>query len=667
VSSEYSPQESDPIWTPLLRSEVEALIVEGAYTSLHLRLLSWLIWCSLLSGEELLRLLSGEEQSREKTKDALSRELRTMKRLGLIDSVLMREPGQSREQRYYATDLGLYLYLSAVHLSPPLSPSRLARSYPVTRDDLVARLARPQVHLALAELVTRLIAEGASLGYHLISYQQPWKERLTLGQQRLVLSSDAALLIQQEADASYAFLVHVDSNQQADRRREHMLLTLLDARQTMLLYRQSWPELLILSSPEQLPLWAHLLLESGIQRASRSLAGGITTFEALSRGVYTPIWYDLPSLANESEPELLSFSHLLREPASMELVEQFSRRRYFFEILLKDAAAPPPRSKERLSRYVGNSLQEEAAQVTREQLEAYFMDKRKTRQSIYGTGLLTLALSAQEKQILTWGAHHPLLDLLTLQALLHPKVEAPAIKSLQHTITHLFQLGLIEVRLWQHGKTAFEQERYLLTDVALKSIATWQGEPYSSYFVLPKYYEPGDDEQIKRQWGTKGLVAQLPHTHGLYTLMRQLLRGSNVRAETLVHWKSAHEVARWYRDAIWQNVAQARPDAEVAFTSADGHTTTILLEYDRATESEQGYTRKFRAYLDYQLATGVDLPLLVVVTPSQKARERIQRVLADLDGSLQVVVLLERDLLAHGFTLALHPPEKTEHDDSPHL
>jgi hypothetical protein len=206
----------------------------------------------------------------------------------------------------------------------------------------------------------------------------------------------------------------------------------------------------------------------------------------------------------------------------------------------------------------------------------------------------------------------------------------------------------------------------LTTDVALKSIATWQGEPYSRYFVLPKYYEAGDDEQVKRQWGTKGLVAQLPHTHGLYTLMRHLLQGAEAREETFVQWKSAHEVARWYRDMISQEVAQARPDAEVIFTSADGHTTTILLEYDRATASEHGYARKFQAYLDYQLAIGIELPLLVVVTPSQKTRERIQHVLSDLDGSLQVVVVLERELLAHGLTLALYPPEMAESDDDPH-
>jgi hypothetical protein len=80
---------------------------------------------------------------------------------------------------------------------------------------------------------------------------------------------------------------------------------------------------------------------------------------------------------------------------------------------------------------------------------------------------------------------YTLLDLLTLQALLHSKAEAHAIKPLQHTITHLFQLGLIEVRCWPRSKTAFEQERYLTTDVALKSIATQQENPIATALCCP--------------------------------------------------------------------------------------------------------------------------------------------------------------------------------------
>jgi hypothetical protein len=664
--SKESRQEPINIWTPFYRSDLEALLSEQEYTELHLYLLYWLIWLSLLSQEELLRLLSIEEDGviLVKTKADLAEQIEAMKKLRLIDTIMLREPSIGRHPRYYVTDKGLYLYISTVHSSPPLSISRLVRSYPVERDDLTARLARPQLHLALSELVTRLIAEGEPLGYHLASYQQPWQHTYTFGGKRKTLKSDAALLIQQAQAAKYAFLVHVDTDHKADRQTEKFLHSLLDLRQTMLLYRQNWPSLLILSTQDRLPLWARLLLESSLKQITRPLSGGITTLDAIAQGVYTPIWYDLIALASAQDPKQVSrvpFSHLLRDPASPELSEQFSHQHHFFELLLKDAASPPPRTKQRLTRYVGDSLQYEATHITREQLEELFFAKRKNRLSTHGTGLLTLALTEQEKEILTWAAHHPLLDIHTIQALLRPMADVQAIKPLQQKITRLFKLGLIETRLWTPGKTPLEQQRYLLTSVALKFMSTRQGEPFSFYFMHPKYYKESDDEQTKRQWGTRGLAHQMSHTNALYTFMRQLYhqhnKGTQAQGEALLHWKSAHEAALWYRDTISQNTEHARPDAELVFlSSSDAQTTIILLEYDRGTTQEHEYYRKFKAYLDYQQATGITLPLLVVVTPSQKAAQKMQRVLNDLGGSLQIVILQERDVLAQGLIRALHPP-----------
>jgi hypothetical protein len=659
-------QENDPkkpvnIWTPLYRSDLEAVLAEHEYTELHLYVLYLLIWLSLLSGEELLRLLSIEGSLiLVETKADLSQQIGTMKNLGLIDAIMLREPGIGRHQRYYVTDMGLYVYLSTVHPSPPLSIARLVRSYPVERNDLTARLARPGLHLTLSELVTRLLAEGEPLGYHLVSYQQPWNHTYTFGDKRKILKSDAALLIEPAQEAKYAFLVHVDIDHKADRQTEKFLLSLLDLRQIMWLYRQNWPSLLILSTPDRLPVWARLLLESSLKRITRPLSGGITTFDAMSQGVYTPIWYDLVTLAVASDPEQVPrvpFSRLLQDPASTELAEQFSHQRRFFELLLKEAAAPPPRTKKRLTRYVGDSLQYEAVHTTSELLEDLFSAKRKTRHSTHGTGLLTLALTDQEKEILTWAAHHPLLDIPTFQVLLRPVADAQTIKPLQQKIIRLSKLDLIETRLWAAGKTPFEQQRYLLSDTALKFMATRQGVPFSFYFMHPKYYKESDDEQTKRQWGTRGLNAQLRHTNGLYTFMRQLYKGTQERGEVIVIWKSAHEAALWYRDTISQHAEHARPDAELVFAPSPGaQTTIILLEYDRGTTGEHEYYRKFKAYLDYLQATGTKLPLIVVVTPSQKAAQKMQRVLSALGGSLQVVILLERDLLTQGLTLAFHPP-----------
>ena len=653
-------EEDSTIWTPLYRTDLEAFLEKHDYTALHLSVLSWLIWLSLLSGEELLRVFSRQEQPPIDADD-LSEHLKRMSNLGLIDIVLFHEPSFGRQKRYYITDLGLYVYLSAVHSSPPLSIARLAKSYPVERDDLLARLARPHIHLACMSLATRIIAEGASVGHHLVSYQQPWQHIYTLAHKRYLLSSDAALLLEEQASGvPYAFLVHLDiePHQKAEREVEKWLLSLLDLRQSMKLYHQGWPDILIISTRNRLPLWTRLLLETSFKRVTKPLTGGITTLDALGHGVYTPIWWDLSVLASAEYPDQVSLSHLLRTPASMDLVEHFSKQRHLYAMLLKDAASPPARTKQRLTRYVGDSLQDEAARLSRERLEALFINKRKSRQSVEGAGLLTLMLNAAEKEVIGWAAHHPLLDVPTFQALLRPDAGPRAIKPLQQRMTHLFQLGLIETRLWIKGKTPLEKQRYLLTPVALKFMATRYGEPFRYYFIPPKY-QKGDDEQLDRQWGTRGLNGQMWHTNALYSFMRQLYRVAQIRGEIIYHWKSAHEAARWYRDTISQVDEHARPDAELLFalSPTEQPVRMVLLEYDRGTTGTFQYDRKFTAYLDYQQATGIPLPLLVV-TSSRKATERMQQVLNALQGSLHIIMLLEGDLLSQGLALVLRhfPP-----------
>ncbi|GCE15058.1 replication-relaxation family protein [Tengunoibacter tsumagoiensis] len=655
MTSDIALEYASTIWTPFYRKDLEAFLKKQEYTPLHLSVLSWLIWFSLLSHEELLRVLVHPEQPQIHASN-LSAQLKKMSSLGLIETIRLREPSCGIQKRYYVTDLGLYLYSSAIHSSPPLSIARLAQSYYVERDDLLARLAHPHIHLACVSLATRIIAEGPSRGHRLISYQQPWQHTYTFAHKRHLLSSHAAFLLEtQEPGGAYAFLIHVDSevHQKAEREIEKWLLSLLDLRQSMKLYRHHWPDLFIISTRNRIPLWARLQEEVSLKRNTPPLSGGITTFDALSRGVYANIWWELDTLASSDDYRQISLAHLLRQPASLDLVEQFSHQRHFYEMLLKDAVAPPPRTKQRLTRYVGDSLQDEATHLSRERLNELFFPTRKNRQSVAGAGLLTLKLTVAEKEIIEWAAHHPLLDVPTFQTLTRPAADPQAMKPLQHHITHLFQLGLLEARIWSQGSTPLEQQRYLLTSTALKFMAYRKDEPYSYYFIPPKY-QKGDDEQLDRQWGTRGLSGQMWHTHALYSFMRQLYQSAHIRGEMIYQWKSAHEAARWYRDTITQDDEHTRPDAELIFalSPTDQPIRMVLLEYDRGTTGIVQYSRKFTAYLDYQQATGSVLPLLVV-TSSHKATERMQQVLNTLQGSLHILLLLEKEILSEGLSLVV--------------
>src|SRR6266566_4605052 len=165
-------------WSPLSREALEQVMASGEPRKIDLELLRWLVWLSLLSVQELTRLVQVDGRSfDEKT---IGHHLLRLERFDLAASVELSEAGWPRGQhRYYITDLGLYALVKRYPES--ISVPRLVACYPVSRTDLLARLARPFVHLALSALVSRLIAESPR-GYRLTSYQQPWKqtyERIT--------------------------------------------------------------------------------------------------------------------------------------------------------------------------------------------------------------------------------------------------------------------------------------------------------------------------------------------------------------------------------------------------------------------------------------------------------------------------------------------------------
>ncbi len=649
-------------WTPLSSSDRETLLIQQHSTTLHLYLLYWLIWLPLLSTEELLRVLSTEQQEvlRVATTRQLLQQLRELLHLRLIDSITLREPHGERHERYYVTDLGLHLYRSVVRLTPPLTIGRLISSYPVAYDDLLSRLARPQVHLALADLATQFIADGIALDYRLVSYQQPWHHAVVVFGQKQLFRFDATLLIKCSTGTTYAFFVQIDVDPPSplDRGQEQFLLRLLDWRRESMLTRQSWPALLLVTRQEHLASWSNLLLEASRARLTRPLAGGMTTITQLPAGISRPIWWDLAALSSLEYPleaPQVSFKHLLKEPASPELAELFSRQLRFQQLLLADTRIPAPLPKRQLLRAVGDPLQETAARLDADLIETLLSGTRKDRSSISAAGLLTLVLSPLQKTILFWMARHPLLDLPTLQALLRAGSSEPTVSLTQRALAQLFKLRLVETVRWSKGRTRQEQQRYLLSTTALRYVAIRRGEPFSAYLMLPKYKKR--DDAIWRQWATPGLFAQMHHTNGLYTCISAMLSGTtNGEGPLILDWKSAHEAAREYHEPFHPEKGRQkiRPDAELVIAaSPQNEGMTIFLEYDRATTDASQYARKFQAYLDYQLATGFPLPPIVVITPHHKAINTMSQVLSNLGGPSQVIMVLEQDVLMEGLSAIL--------------
>ncbi len=213
-----------------------------------------------------------------------------------------------------------------------ISVPRLVACYPVTRTDLVARLARPFVHLALSDLVSRLIAESPP-GYRLTSYQQPWKQTcdgITGGGQQ-TWRSDAAFLLQTPHGTQHAFYVRVDQPEclfsQAEAKR--WLSRLFAMRQAQHLRGDVMPHLLLLSTPARFPFWAEQIEHVTLLGNTSHPMGCIADYIRLASGAYAPIWLPFGELVSSGgcdpgcgQASLLS---LLDQPALPDLVEQFSQ------------------------------------------------------------------------------------------------------------------------------------------------------------------------------------------------------------------------------------------------------------------------------------------------------------------------------------------------------
>ena len=456
---------------PLTRERLAEILASEAVTDPYPHLLRWLVWFPLLSVEELTRLeqarLAKQEQTRSPQRvAALLQDLETFQ---LIAHLVVNEPGWPPHQhRYFLTDAGLYVF--AAQSDPPLSVPRLVQAYAVERADLIARLARIDIHLVLAEFSTRLVAEGSTRGYPLVSYQQPWMQSDSIFRQRQTLRCDAAFLLASPQETEHAFYVRVDTDERRpfDSERERIpLLKLLNLRHALQLQRETMPRLLIITRAAHLAAWGALLEKTSEQRGTALLNGAITTLEHLQRsGVHGPIWWTFAELVHEMKSGLRTFrampsvqiSSLMGEPASRTVAERFSQRRTFAHLVTERHSGPLRKTSRGLASYVGKPLMHEIATLRGASL-ADALSGTKTEQQ-EATALLNLALSATQKDLLFWLTHHQLLTVHHLATLHYPG--ARDIRGVQRQMADLSALDLLVPFSWNGLRPWHERERYVL-------------------------------------------------------------------------------------------------------------------------------------------------------------------------------------------------------------
>ena len=599
----------------LTRQMIQESLANNALHRGEIEVLRWLVWLSLLSSEELSQLvlkIDGTVHDPQTVRGWLGH----LEALHLIEHIVCHEAGWPRHYRYYLSDLGIYTLVAHYPPEAPglISVSKLARSYPVTRQDLLARLARLPVHLVLAGWISRLIS-ACPPGYTIASYQQPWAQFYTNREKRHFWHCDAAFLLATPRREAHAFYIRVDSSERLFGRREEMasLLHLLDLRLAAEFLGEQQPPLLICTTPARFPFWAEQLVQATRLFTRPLPAGAIADISRLTDDPYGPIWIPFFDLVKGEIKGLgpgpnaaISLLAMLDQKASPALIERFSQH-HSFQALLRSKTGSLSRRSLRL--YVYDSLQEEA-QHLRPQASADFpLLTTEFAEEFYGpkeertrmTALLNLLLTAQQKTILGLLVRHPWLCLPDLLAQMHP---APHSRRLQMHLQTLIGLGLLRQQTWPVSSLWQERERYSLTETALRYLAARHNfSPMHYLFAVadkqPSGAPPGPQEQ-DRSWsqtdstvlwlqrGAGMMQKQKHHTHGLYCCIRSITaQGRASGGYDILFWRSARESVRFYQSSDdREDIAYPRPDAELLYrpTTSSEHTLRrLLIEYDKGT------------------------------------------------------------------------------------
>ena len=642
---------------PLTHERLGELLASEVVTDRYPHLLRWLVWFPLLTAPELTRLEQARLTKQEQlcSPQKVSALLRELEEFGLIAHLVANEPGwPPQRHRYFLTDAGLYVF--AAQSNPPLSVPRLAQAYAVERADLITRLASIDIHLVLADFSTRLVVEGSIQGSPLTSFQQPWIQTDTIFGHRQTLHCDAAFLLADQQGTDHAFYVRVDTDERRpfDSKQERIpLLRLLNLRHALHLQNETMPRLLIITRASRLAAWGTLLEKTSEQRNTALLDGAITTLEHIQRsGVHGLIWWTFVELVNgmnnghlaDLAAPSIPLIRLLGDPASRILAERFSQRQTFAHLVMRNRS-PLRKTSRPLPSYVGKPLTNEINALHKAELIDALSGTKAEQQE--ATALLNLVLSATQKELLFWLAHHPLLTVHHLAALHYPGGRDR--RGTQKQMRALSSLNLLVPFTWYGTRPWHERERYLLAESALRYVALRERRQATYYLLSQEEKKENGVRALSIQRGTAGLFAQMEHTHGLYDCMSRLLEGAYREKIQLITWKSAREAMRWYRDPFTTTLMQIRPDAEVMYL-AEGQTIphSILVEYDRATTTKREYEAKYQSYADYQDSTHLALPPILVVTQDEQAAASIRTCIDGISSNLSVIIIMENQVQDQG-------------------
>lgn len=617
-----------------------------AHNILRTNILGWLIWLPLQRAEELTSCLDTAQSS-------VYEHLALLEQRGLLDYIILSEPGKRAHKRYYLTDIGLHAF--SWQSNPPMKAAALVRAYSAGKRDLMSLILHQEVTTTLTQFISRLIGEGRSSGYELLSLQHPSHLTYYEHEHQHTCMLDASFIIRPPDELPRTFGLIIDTSEHYDiyhRQQQEWLRHFLIARHALRWQKQAVPRLLILTIPTRLCAWEKLITQACAQRGESIPQGGLTSLSTLTQnGVYDAIWWSLPSAGNWAErPGEMAF--LPSETKCVTLKSLFGRVQEQLHPFPAEeptqsttSTRPPPLAPNRqIPLYVYGKNREKATALTASDLWPERVEQLPAAEQTELYALLTLRLGSQDKAIITWLARYPLLSTTELAMLLIPEITART--AYQH-ISQLIGLGLVATYEWPHGTQRSERIRYLLTESALRFLA-------GRYSISPLYYllSPNESKRANEDWpqrGARGLKAQIEHTIGVYRCMAATMQKAHTSTRySILWWQSASESVRRYKIPFGFTNSQLRPDGEICLVPKDGTSTLLLLEYDRATTGKRGYVKKFSAYRDYAISTRHLPPPILVVTQHMKAAQLIEDTAHLIEPRLKLFVMLEQEVLENG-------------------
>jgi hypothetical protein len=569
--------------------------------------------------------------------------LRELGRQELVSAASLDSPEFAEALRLYSlTGSGI----DALARQMDLEPAVLAARLPVARAELLARLARVETAVGIADTLAMLVddlrrrvADGTRVGVTLADAGTThWAPQR--GCPRLAPPAVEAWGTLRVGGLQAPFLLAWDraGAPRAHRRDRVAAWYRADEERSAPWGPELPPVLVVCPAERTVAQWRALVWASAERRGRGCLRTGVTTVAAVTtRGPLGPIWR-----WSRDDVEREPFDVLVWHgtPSSTTKPVQGHLR-------LGAASYPPAHT----ASAGGQAFRCRVARIVRAADCGEAVTVAEYRAAV------ALELSATQKTLLGWLAQHPLLPVGHLAALL--ELREAAVHAL---LGGLARSGLIAADA-AAGFADSEGPRFVLTLRGADILAARDGAPLRRYLREGTIAAEGQGPAVRSDGRSTVATGDVrladlrrrpEHTAGVHqfalTLAREAARErARGRDHRLLAWLNPVEGQEWFAHAgrtvhIW-------PDARFRY-QADDVVYDLLLEWDRGLVRRRDYARKFAAYAAYLAGRGTHqvqmLRLILVTTQAAvpRVREELRATVRQCAALGDITRLITADVVA---------------------